>query len=123
MFRALAVFASLLSVAAFSPAARMSSRSSALKMSFEGELGALPPVGYWDPLGLAADGDKAKFDRRREVEMKHGRVSQLAVLGYIAQENFRFPGNIDLDGTTFSMFSDNTSLLSLCNLYIFRLDS
>ena len=32
-------------------------RSSALKMSFENELGALPPTGYWDPLGLSAAGD------------------------------------------------------------------
>lgn len=26
--------------------------SSAMKMSFEGEIGAQPPIGYWDPLGL-----------------------------------------------------------------------
>jgi hypothetical protein len=76
--------------------------SSGLKMSFEDELGVLPPVGYWDPLGLAADGDVAKFTRRREVELKHGRVAMLAVTGYLIQELARFPGAIDLDGTTFS---------------------
>ena len=52
-------------------------------------------------IGLSADGDAAKFAQFREAELKHGRVSQLAVLGYIVQENFRFPGAIDLDGTTF----------------------
>merc|ERR1719277_2569551 len=32
--------------------------------AFEGELGVQAPVGYWDPLGLAKDGDEAKFKRR-----------------------------------------------------------
>ena len=100
MFKLVAVLASLLSVSAFTPA-RVASRATSLKMSFEDELGALPPVGFWDPLGLSADGDREKFDRRREVEMKHGRVAMLAVVGYVFQEYLRFPGAIDLDGTTF----------------------
>lgn len=58
--------------------------------------------GYWDPLNLAADGDAAKFKFYREVEIKHGRVAMLAVVGYLIQEVARFPGAIDLDGTTFS---------------------
>lgn len=70
-------------------------------MKFENEIGVLAPTGYWDPLGLAADGDEATFNRRREVEIKHGRVAMLAVTGYIIQAFTRFPGAIDLDGTTF----------------------
>jgi hypothetical protein len=101
MFKVIAILASIASAAAFAPA-RVASKASALKMTFENEVGALPPVGFWDPLGLAADGDKAKFDRNREVEVKHGRVAQLAVLGYVFQEYLRFPGSIDLDGTTFA---------------------
>ena len=46
----LAILASLVSVAAFAPSARMAS-SSALKMSFEDALGAQAPLGFWDPLG------------------------------------------------------------------------
>ena len=46
----IAVLASLVSVAAFAPSARMAS-SSALKMSFEDALGAQAPLGFWDPLG------------------------------------------------------------------------
>lgn len=49
MFRAIALLASLISAAAFSPSTRVS-RGSALKMAYDG-IGALPPVGFWDPLG------------------------------------------------------------------------
>merc|ERR1719320_1570413 len=54
--------------------------------AFENELGVQPPVGFWDPLGLAADGDVEVFTRRRETEIKHGRVSMLATMGYITPE-------------------------------------
>merc|ERR1719387_1537955 len=60
--------------------------------AFENELGVQPPVGFWDPLGFTADGDVAAFKRRRTVEIKHGRVSMLACMGYIAPEYIRFPG-------------------------------
>merc|ERR1719197_1619273 len=62
--------------------------------AFESELGVQPPVGFWDPLGLAADGDAAEFTRRRAVELKHGRISMLACIGYIVPEYFRFPGYV-----------------------------
>ena len=51
MFRALVVLASLISAAAFAPVARRMT-SSSLKMSFENELGAIAPVGFFDPLGM-----------------------------------------------------------------------
>ena len=102
MFKFLSILSLLVSATAFSPiATRATRKTTSLKMSFEDELGVLPPVGYWDPLGLAADGDVETFNRRREVELKHGRVAMLAVTGYIMQELCRFPGAIDLDGTTF----------------------
>ncbi|CAK9094649.1 unnamed protein product [Durusdinium trenchii] len=61
--------------------------------AFEGELGVQAPVGYWDPLGLSADGDVEAFKRRRAVELKHGRIYWLASqIGYIVPEYFRWPG-------------------------------
>jgi len=52
-------------------------------------------LGFYDPLGLVADGDQAKFERLRYVELKHGRICMLAVAGYLAQEaGWRLPGNI-----------------------------
>merc|ERR1719362_1135497 len=54
--------------------------------AFENELGAQEPLGFWDPLGLSADGNVERFKRRRETEIKHGRISMLATMGYITPE-------------------------------------
>merc|ERR1719464_1968631 len=62
--------------------------------AFESELGVQPPFGYWDPLGFSADGDASAFRRRRETELKHGRVAMIACIGYITPEFARFPGSI-----------------------------
>ena len=55
---------------------RRVSSMSALKMSFENEIGALPPLFFFDPLGLLVDADQDRFDRLRYVEMKHGRIGK-----------------------------------------------
>jgi len=60
--------------------------------AFENELGVQAPVGFWDPLGLSKDGDVDVFKRRREAELKNGRVAMFAAMGYIVPEFFRFPG-------------------------------
>lgn len=53
MFKLTVLLATLLSVAAFAPSARMSMRSShKLAMGFENDVGVLPPTGFWDPLGI-----------------------------------------------------------------------
>jgi hypothetical protein len=63
--------------------------------AFENELGVQAPVGFWDPLGLAKDGDVDSFKRRRETEIKHGRISMLAAMGYITPEVAgKFPGTL-----------------------------
>lgn len=59
------------------------------------EVGAQPPLGFFDPLGLLKDADQARFDRLRYVETKHGRIAMLAVLGHIVtSKGDRFPGEI-----------------------------
>merc|ERR1719436_207825 len=61
--------------------------------AFENELGVQAPVGFWDPAGFAADGNVENFARRRQTELKHGRVSMLATMGYITPElTGKFPG-------------------------------
>jgi Chlorophyll A-B binding protein len=99
----LAIAASLIaSAAAFAPVSQKSS-STALNMAFENELGAQAPLGFFDPLGLVADGDQEKFDRLRGVEIKHGRICMLGVVGYLVNKaGIYLPGEISTDGTKFS---------------------
>ena len=52
------------------------------------------PAGFFDPLGLSKKLDADGFAFYRQAELKHGRVCQLAVLGYIIPEIYRFPGDI-----------------------------
>ena len=48
--------------------------------------GALDPVGLFDPLGLGAKADEPTLKRYREAELTHGRVSMLAVVGFLVGE-------------------------------------
>merc|ERR1719198_1558613 len=59
--------------------------------------GSLAPLGEFDPLGLAKDLDLTEMKRFRESEVTHGRVSMLAVLGFLTAESFHplFGGDID----------------------------
>lgn len=110
----LAIAASLIAgAAAFAPAQNNARTSVATNMAFENELGAQAPLGFYDPLGLVADGDQEKFDRLRYVEIKHGRISMLAVLGYVWQESgSRLPGLISYDGTKFTDIPNGFPALS-----------
>ena len=47
--------------------------------------------------------DEARFNRLRYIEVKHGRIAMLAVLGHITTSSgVRLPGNIDYSGTSFA---------------------
>jgi hypothetical protein len=50
MFKIIIVLSYFFSTLAFSSVARVP-RSSVMKMSYDNEIGVLPPVGFWDPLG------------------------------------------------------------------------
>ena len=110
------ILASLIAgAAAFAPVSQKAAQSTttALNMAFEDELGAQAPLGFFDPLGLVADGDQAKFDRLRYVEIKHGRIAMLAVAGYLVQEaGIRLPGNIDYSGTSFASIPNGFDALT-----------
>ena len=97
----LAILATLAaSAAAFAPS-KVAQTSSSLN-AFESELGVQPPLGFFDPLGLLDDADQERFDRLRYVEVKHGRIAQLAFLGnIITRAGVYLPGDIDTAGTSF----------------------
>jgi len=99
------------SAAAFAPA-QTGKATSAIK-AFEGEVGSQPPLGFFDPLGLLDDADQERFDRLRYVEIKHGRVSQLAFLGnIITRAGVHLGGNIDYAGTSFDSVPDGWAAIN-----------
>merc|ERR1712115_317120 len=48
--------------------------------------GALPPMGFFDPLGFSNKADEATMGRYREAEVTHGRVAMLAAVGFLVGE-------------------------------------
>ena len=42
------------------------------------QLGAMAPLGFFDPLGFTPVGDKNVFNKMRSAELKHGRVARMA---------------------------------------------
>ncbi len=88
------------SAAAFAPS-KVAQTSTALN-AFENELGVQPPLGFFDPFDMLDGADQERFDRLRYVELKHGRVCQLAFLGnIITRAGVHLPGTIDFSGKTF----------------------
>ncbi|CAE8703562.1 unnamed protein product, partial [Polarella glacialis] len=49
------------------------------------QLGAMAPLGYFDPLSLSSIGDEDGFRKSRAAEIKHGRVCMIASLGLVGQ--------------------------------------
>merc|ERR1719150_3520603 len=89
------------SAQAFSaPAMRAPARSSAVTMFSEGDIGVLPPLGVYDPLGLIETRDMRRYEI---MEVKHGRAAMLGFLHVIAlKAGVVLPGALTLSGTKFS---------------------
>ena len=99
------------SAAAFAPS-QVAQTSTSLA-AFEGEVGVQAPLGLFDPLGLLDDADQDRFDRLRYVEVKHGRIAQLAFLGnIITRAGIHLPGNIDSAGDTFDSIPDGWAAIN-----------
>eukprot|EP01036_Dinobryon_divergens_P053843 gene53843-71950_t len=96
MIKAITLVSACACVTSFSIShGRSTTGTKALKMGFETEIGAQAPLGLWDPLGLLKDANQARFQRLRYVEMKHGRISMLAILGHlVTSAGVRLPGDI-----------------------------
>ena len=74
------------SAAAFAPSASTKKSTAALAFSVDTLPGALAPMGLFDPLGFAEKADEPTLKRYREAELAHGRVSMLAVVGFLVGE-------------------------------------
>ena len=60
-------------------------------------IGVTAPLGFFDPLGLLKNPavSEVRFQRLRQTEIKHGRISMLAILGHImTTSGMRLPGDI-----------------------------
>ncbi|KAL7526383.1 hypothetical protein ACHAXR_002771 [Thalassiosira sp. AJA248-18] len=102
--------AAIASAAAFAPAP-VAKTASALN-AFESELGAQAPLGFFDPLGLLDEAGQTRFDRLRYVEIKHGRIAQLAFLGnIITRAGLHIPGDIDTAGDAFDSYPNGLAAL------------
>jgi hypothetical protein len=56
------------------------------------QVGAVAPLGFFDPLGFTEVGDEAGFRKLRSSEIKHGRVAMMASVGLLGQHFIKFPG-------------------------------
>jgi len=75
-------------------AARASSQLAA--KPFEKAVGVTAPLGLFDPWGVLDDGDQEKYELLQYIELKHGRIAMLAVLGQvITKAGIHFPGYLD----------------------------
>ena len=81
---AVVALALLESVSAFqAPALVGSSKAVKAQMFSEGDIGVLPPLGVYDPLGLIETRDMGRYEI---MEIKHGRAAMLGFLHVISVE-------------------------------------
>mmetsp|Transcript_109621 Transcript_109621/g.266483 ORF Transcript_109621/g.266483 Transcript_109621/m.266483 type:complete len:264 (-) Transcript_109621:244-1035(-) len=82
------------SLAAHAGGRQRARRSATARPAFDpaAEVGAMAPLGYFDPLGFAKADDPAGFRILRMAELKHGRVAMMASIGLVAQHFLKLPG-------------------------------
>jgi hypothetical protein len=83
-----------------------------------GLIGDLPPVGFFDPAGFAAKATPEELARYREVEIMHGRFSQLAIIGMLVPEKYAADGAFGDDflaptGTALEVFNTDPVWVAL----------
>ena len=100
------------SAAAFAPSSQSARASTSLaaadvvKGPYENELGAQAPLGFFDPFGMTAGQDKEKFEHLRWVELKHGRIAMLAVVGMYIRVKFSTLCSVKIDVFALAVCSD-----------------
>merc|ERR1711924_425146 len=89
MSKAVVALALLEEVAAFQAPVVCSTPLSAPAVFSEGDIGVLPPLGVYDPLGLIETRDMARYEI---MEIKHGRAAMLGFLHTVLVEaGLKFP--------------------------------
>ena len=66
------------------PALKAPTRAMGASMGFkEGDIGVLPPLGVFDPLGLISSRDMQRYEI---MEIKHGRAAMMGITGCLVHE-------------------------------------
>uniref|UniRef100_A0A6S8UZ87 Plastid light harvesting protein n=2 Tax=Chaetoceros debilis TaxID=122233 RepID=A0A6S8UZ87_9STRA len=103
MIKATLLAAMIGSAAAFAPAQQTQATTGLAASELDDGIGAVAPLGYFDPLGYISD--EETFTRYRAVERKHGRIAMMAMLGTFVHNNgWTFDGY--LSPSTGLKFSD-----------------
>jgi len=74
------------------------------------QVGAMAPLGFFDPLGFAKVGDEAGFRQLRSAELKHGRVAMMASIGALVQHFVRLPFAESARGTFGAVLKEEAQL-------------
>merc|ERR1711972_1219304 len=81
------------------------SRISAAAFKPAEQVGAMAPLGFFDPLGFTKVGAEEGFANLRAAELKHGRVAMMASVGAVVQHFVKFPFAESTHGTFTALLS------------------
>jgi hypothetical protein len=73
--------------------------------------GALPLVGYFDPLGILSGSTEEKAQYYRDAELKHGRIGTLAAFGILVSEAYHPFGGEEMNGVPAVLAFQHNNLL------------
>lgn len=101
MMKLALLLSAIAGASAFAPASHQAAPVTAMSAlsvdsEFADEVGVTAPLGVWDPSGNLGRG-REEFERLRALEIKHGRVAMLGVVGYLTTyAGVRLPGLEDV---------------------------
>eukprot|EP00438_Fugacium_kawagutii_P010703 Skav212505 [mRNA] locus=scaffold2713:42545:43249:+ [translate_table: standard] len=89
----------------------VSRRTVVCNFSKESQIGAMDPLGFFDPLDLCKD--EATFKDYRAKEIKHGRLAMMGALGMLTQSLVQLPGfeNVPKDVSAATVGNGQTGFL------------
>eukprot|EP00929_Paragymnodinium_shiwhaense_P025700 TRINITY_DN15477_c0_g2_i1.p1 TRINITY_DN15477_c0_g2~~TRINITY_DN15477_c0_g2_i1.p1 ORF type:complete len:523 (-),score=138.76 TRINITY_DN15477_c0_g2_i1:483-2051(-) len=82
------------------------------------QLGAMAPLGHFDPVAFAEEGDEAGLKNQRAAELVFGGVAMMAAVGAFAQSTSCIPGFQDVKGTFTALGGGDSVLYGTATLFV-----